>query len=553
MRHLHLTSFALLCALLAPALALAVPTQLTQEGRLVDDDTGAPIVGQRVATFSIYDAAEGGEPLWSDTLTITLDEGGYFVTTLGTDDDPIDDAIFASDATWLEFALDSGAPMTPRLPITSVPYAARASVADALSGSLDFGALDAVPDGLADGDDDSLAQLSCAQGDAPLFDGAAWGCAPLGADRSSRCTPGSYAVGRLADGDLDCLTPSFDDLADVPPDLADGDSDLLSSLVCGRRQRLLYDTIDGWTCADNIEGSCGFGELLAGVRADGSLDCVNFLSLLSLLSASCPQGSYLSGINGITPRCETLPDAVAALDVLGLSPTTPAASCADARASGLGVDGPVWIQRAGDPEPVQRHCMHSLADGDWLLLHSSVAAPMTKFFWRIPFAERLARLGRPSPDTNAYDGDLYTWTNPAPRTPNRPLEILDVAEDLRGRRVVLVRADADGFDPATMSFTNPSLLQGDTLVYDAHVSGGWSSFDQDADPNAALNCADDFSSTQHYGSICLIYSLGHDSDDPAATSGPHIERSAALRLGLFADADASAHVPLRRLARYVRY
>ena len=554
MRHLTIALTLLSCAL--PSLAAAATTQITQEGRLVDDSTGEPMVGQRVATFSIHDAAEGGEVLWTQTLTLTLDEDGYFVATLGDDANPLDASVFQVDDTWLELALDSGAPMTPRLPITSTPYAARAQVADAadaLSAPLPFSSLDAIPAGLADGDDDSFAELTCGVGDAPHYDGAAWGCAPLDASGSSLCAPGTYAIGRLSNGDLDCAAPDISEITGVSPDLLDGDSDLLSSLVCGNRQRLVYDSTSGWECADSISGSCGFGSILVGIAPNGSLECVNFLTLASLLNSSCPQGSYLSGISGINPRCETLPDPIDALDVLGLTAQTPAESCADARASGLGVDGPTWIQRPGDADPVQRHCMHSLEGGDWLMLESSVAAAYTKHFWRIPFAERLGRFGRAALDANHYDGDLYTWVNASPRSPGRPLEILDVAEDLRGRRVVLVRADAAGFDAATMSLTSAALLDGDTLIYDSHVAGGWSSFDQDFDTEPTINCAVDLSSTQHYGSSCLVYSLGHDSDDPASTSGPHIERGAATRRGLFADADGSAHVPLRRITRYIRY
>ena len=58
-------------------LALAVPQQITQQGRLIDG-TGMPIDGEHVLTFQVYDNAIAGNFLWGESLTVTFNNGYYF-------------------------------------------------------------------------------------------------------------------------------------------------------------------------------------------------------------------------------------------------------------------------------------------------------------------------------------------------------------------------------------------------------------------------------------------------------------------------------------------
>jgi hypothetical protein len=72
-------------ALALPSAALAVPMQLTHQGRLVDS-TGAGIDGTgHTLTFAVYDDATGGSPLWSETLSVTF-TNGFYSAILGADD-----------------------------------------------------------------------------------------------------------------------------------------------------------------------------------------------------------------------------------------------------------------------------------------------------------------------------------------------------------------------------------------------------------------------------------------------------------------------------------
>src|SRR5690348_11638689 len=85
MRSIHRR--AVMAAFVAPVLSLAsvvhaaVPHGLTEQGR-VFDQAGSPRNGTVAITFTIYDAASGGHALWSETQTLTLDEG-YFSAELG--------------------------------------------------------------------------------------------------------------------------------------------------------------------------------------------------------------------------------------------------------------------------------------------------------------------------------------------------------------------------------------------------------------------------------------------------------------------------------------
>lgn len=67
---------ALALFLLIPALALAAPRTLVQQGRLLDI-TGAPLNETVTLDISIYDAPSGGRPLFSESFGSAPVLGGY--------------------------------------------------------------------------------------------------------------------------------------------------------------------------------------------------------------------------------------------------------------------------------------------------------------------------------------------------------------------------------------------------------------------------------------------------------------------------------------------
>ncbi len=129
-KTLHAAGAVLLVGLGASSPAAAVPMALDEQGRLFDA-AGSPVVGQAIFVFTLYDAATGGAPLWTETQAVTMD-GGYFSARLG-EVTPLPAGAFDGTKRYLGVAVNGDAEMTPRQAIVSVPYAL---VADNATGDL---------------------------------------------------------------------------------------------------------------------------------------------------------------------------------------------------------------------------------------------------------------------------------------------------------------------------------------------------------------------------------------------------------------------------------
>lgn len=119
LRALSLFILSLVAALGAPA-AAAVPAPLTHQGRLLDA-SGQPVTASQIFIYKIYDAATAGNVLWTETLTVPLDQG-YFSVQLGLMS-PITDALLAGGDRYLGIQVGTDPEMTPREQLGSVPYA----------------------------------------------------------------------------------------------------------------------------------------------------------------------------------------------------------------------------------------------------------------------------------------------------------------------------------------------------------------------------------------------------------------------------------------------
>lgn len=130
-RRVRLGQGLLLAALamvgLSPASVVAsVPTGITQQGRVLDAD-GNAVSGDVTIVFTAYDAATDGKSLWTETQTITLDEG-YFSARLGEDaDNAFPDDFFDGSVRYIGITIGSDDELTPRERIASVPYAYHAN------------------------------------------------------------------------------------------------------------------------------------------------------------------------------------------------------------------------------------------------------------------------------------------------------------------------------------------------------------------------------------------------------------------------------------------
>lgn len=121
----------LLTALLMPAAALAVPTTLTHQGRLLQHGD-QPVNGVLPVRFSLYAGENTAAPLWSADRQVEF-AGGQYAVTLGEAADPALDAATFEKPVWLGVTVD-GVELTPRMRVSSVPYALRAAFAESMDG-----------------------------------------------------------------------------------------------------------------------------------------------------------------------------------------------------------------------------------------------------------------------------------------------------------------------------------------------------------------------------------------------------------------------------------
>jgi len=239
--------------------AFAVPLQVNQQGRLLDAD-GKGLTGDHELTFRLMNDPDDGFPQWEDTLTVDF-TNGYYSVVLGADEEnnPLDDAVFSQYPLFLELKVD-GEALEPRQPITSVPYAQMAGVAE-VAESVDGGSVNASeisingtpvvnadgqwvgeeptvdfmnlqnrPPGLDDGDDDT--QLTQTE----VVDYVSGSQVNLGADSQ---VDGSDIV--TANGFAGYL----------PADLADGDADTLAGINCATGEILSWDGNSNWMCTSD--------------------------------------------------------------------------------------------------------------------------------------------------------------------------------------------------------------------------------------------------------------------------------------------------------------
>ena len=111
-----------LAAISLPAQA-AVPQTLNYQGQL-SNAAGAPVNATVSMTFKLYDVETGGTALWSETQSVTVSKGLYSVR-LGQVT-PLASSLFGAGL-YLGITVETDAEMTPRIALSSAPYAMQSS------------------------------------------------------------------------------------------------------------------------------------------------------------------------------------------------------------------------------------------------------------------------------------------------------------------------------------------------------------------------------------------------------------------------------------------
>jgi hypothetical protein len=118
----------------AASATVAVPPIVHFSG-VLNDVNGKPLTGTVGATFYLYQASEGGAPLWMETQNVQLDKAGHYSVALGsTSSQGLPISVFASgEARWLGVQVH-GQDEQPRILLMSVPYAMKALDAETIGG-----------------------------------------------------------------------------------------------------------------------------------------------------------------------------------------------------------------------------------------------------------------------------------------------------------------------------------------------------------------------------------------------------------------------------------
>jgi len=130
MRRLMLAVRVLAGTLVLATCASASGPRLVNYQGILTDEAGIPLAGDVRLTFSIYaDSAQGSPLLWLEAHpSVTLDEGLFNVILGGST--PFASDLFQRDELWMGITIDTEPEIVPRMPLTSVPWAMHAAVAD---------------------------------------------------------------------------------------------------------------------------------------------------------------------------------------------------------------------------------------------------------------------------------------------------------------------------------------------------------------------------------------------------------------------------------------
>lgn len=130
--HLLLQACFFIGLLAAVSQARAVGSgELSYQGYLTDS-TGAPLNDMVHVSFALYNVPTGGLPLWTDSLSVAVEQG-LFSVELGGAGVPFPLNLF-DDPLWLGIRVEADAEMVPRRSLHSSGYAFKADDADSLQG-----------------------------------------------------------------------------------------------------------------------------------------------------------------------------------------------------------------------------------------------------------------------------------------------------------------------------------------------------------------------------------------------------------------------------------
>lgn len=112
-----------------------VVPQLVNYTGFLTDVNGKPLSGVVGVTFSLYQASEGGSPLWMEIQNVQVGKGGHYSVMLGstTSTGLPQDVFNSGEARWLGVRVEDQAEQA-RVLLVAVPYALKAGDAETIGG-----------------------------------------------------------------------------------------------------------------------------------------------------------------------------------------------------------------------------------------------------------------------------------------------------------------------------------------------------------------------------------------------------------------------------------
>ena len=198
-----------------------VPHDMNYQGRLTDA-VGAPLSGPVNLELRIYDVLSAGSPLYAETHpAVALDDNGGFGVLFGTGTVSVgtfDASLFSGMNRYLEVVVDADV-LTPRQPLSSVPWALVAEEAQSVAGNAtlvtDVASLETQLGSAAPGDLPVVDQLSGQAGSIATNTAAAAAAqaAASGASTAADAAQVAAAAAQAAITQLESTLPSLQDFS----------------------------------------------------------------------------------------------------------------------------------------------------------------------------------------------------------------------------------------------------------------------------------------------------------------------------------------------------
>ena len=243
-----------LAILVAAPMAEAAPSSMSFAGRL--STSSGPVNGSQSITFKVFDVSTGGTAAWSDTLTLTADNGLVFAT-LGSTANPLDETIFDGTPKYLEITVGTET-LTPRMPINAVPYAVSSSNADLLGGTVSAAKVVqsvTAGAGLSGGGSPTGGAVTLSVNTATIQSRV-----------SGTCAAGSSIRTIAADGTVSCQTDTNSG-GTITGVTAGG------GLNGGGNAGAVTLSVDTTVIQARVAGTCTAGNSIRAIAADGSVTC----------------------------------------------------------------------------------------------------------------------------------------------------------------------------------------------------------------------------------------------------------------------------------------